>query len=80
MRSGKNAYEVEHILADKFDMFTEEFEDAAAFEEWRNYIGGLLLLPKKVNASLGSGLIDQIQKMMVAAMQIAEKKVCAHRS
>ncbi len=53
VRSGKNAYEVEHILASKFEMFTEEFEDAAAFEEWRNYIGGLLLLPKKVNASLG---------------------------
>ncbi|WP_172331958.1 DUF262 domain-containing protein [Mangrovicoccus sp. HB161399] len=53
VRSGKNAYEVEHILADKFEMFTEEFEDTSAFEEWRNYIGGLLLLPKKVNASLG---------------------------
>ena len=53
VRSGKNAYEVEHILANKFEMFTENFEDAATFEEWRNYIGGLLLLPKKVNASLG---------------------------
>lgn len=53
VRSGKNAYEVEHILANKFEMFSEEFEDAAAFDEWRNYIGGLLLLPKKVNASLG---------------------------
>ncbi|QEE34998.1 DUF262 domain-containing protein [Octadecabacter sp. SW4] len=53
VRSGKNAYEVEHILANKFEMFAEEFEDAHAFEEWRNYIGGLLLLPKKVNASLG---------------------------
>ena len=53
VRSGKNAYEVEHILANKFEMFSKEFEDAAAFDEWRNYIGGLLLLPKKVNASLG---------------------------
>ncbi|MBL4600953.1 MAG: DUF262 domain-containing protein [Rhizobiaceae bacterium] len=53
VRSGKNAYEVEHILANKFDMFANDYEDVAAFEEWRNYIGGLLLLPKKVNASLG---------------------------
>jgi uncharacterized protein with ParB-like and HNH nuclease domain len=53
VRSGKNAYEVEHILANRFEMFAEEFDDPAAFEEWRNYIGGLLLLPKKVNASLG---------------------------
>ena len=29
---------------------------------------------------LGSGLIDQIQKITVAAMQIADMKVCAHRS
>ena len=29
---------------------------------------------------LGSGLIDHIQKMTVAAMQIADMKVCAHRS
>ena len=29
---------------------------------------------------LGSGLIDYSQKMTVAAMQIADMKVCAHRS
>ncbi|MBC6438152.1 MAG: HNH endonuclease [Rhodobacteraceae bacterium] len=53
VRSGKNAYEIEHILANNFEMFSEEFRDEAAFEEARNSIGGLLLLPKKVNASLG---------------------------
>lgn len=34
-------------------------------------------LPK---STLGSGLIDQSQKMTVAAMQMAEKKVWAHLS
>jgi phage baseplate assembly protein gpV len=29
---------------------------------------------------LGSGLIDQSQKMTVAAMQMADMKVCAQRS
>ena len=29
---------------------------------------------------LGSGLIDQSQKMTVAAMQMADMKVWAHRS
>ncbi len=29
---------------------------------------------------LGSGLIDHSQKMTVAAMQMADMKVCAHRS
>ena len=35
---------------------------------------------RRLKKELGSGLIDQIQKIMVAAMHIAEKKVCAHRS
>jgi hypothetical protein len=30
--------------------------------------------------NLGSGLIDHNQKMTVAAMQMADMKVCAHRS
>lgn len=34
----------------------------------------------KKQTSLGSGLIDQSQKMTVAAMQMAEKKVWAHLS
>lgn len=59
VRSGKNAYEVEHILADKFDMFADEFENATEFEAWRNYIGGLILLPKKLNASLGDSPYDK---------------------
>ena len=30
--------------------------------------------------NLGSGLIDHIQKITVAAMQMADMNVCAHRS
>jgi type IV secretory pathway VirB2 component (pilin) len=47
---------------------------------------GLLMLTGRINwrygmvVVLGSGLIDQSQKMTVAAMAMAEKKVCAHRS
>ncbi len=46
----------------------------------------LLSLPESTSLliekgdDLGSGLIDQIQKITVAAMQMAEKKVWAHRS
>ena len=32
------------------------------------------------SGNLGSGLIDQSQKITVAAMQIADMKVCAHLS
>ena len=35
---------------------------------------------KMAYSELGSGLIDQSQKMTVAAMQMAYMKVCAHRS
>lgn len=33
-----------------------------------------------VHSTPGSGLVDQSQKMTVAAIQIAEKKVWAHQS
>ena len=42
------------------------------------------VIPRGVNVQprdiLGSGLIDQSQKMTVAAMQMADMKVCAQRS
>ena len=34
----------------------------------------------QARAALGSGLIDQSQKMTIAAMQMADMKVWAHRS
>lgn len=51
-RSGKNAYEIEHIWENHYDRFTDEFDQQTDFERARNQIGGLLLLPKKINASL----------------------------
>ena len=52
IRSGKGAYEVEHIWANHYDRFVEEFDQQNDFDYHRNLIGGLLLLPRKVNASL----------------------------
>lgn len=50
---GSNRYEVEHIWADHPERHTDEFSHAADFTEYRNRVGGLLLLPKKFNASYG---------------------------
>jgi uncharacterized protein with ParB-like and HNH nuclease domain len=50
---GIGRYEVEHIWADHAERHTDEFGHAADFAEYRNRIGGLLLLPKKFNASYG---------------------------
>ena len=56
---GRKGYEIEHIWANHPERHTEEFgpagdETAAStFAEYRDRIGGLLLLPKKINASYG---------------------------
>jgi Protein of unknown function DUF262/Protein of unknown function (DUF1524) len=52
-RSGKNGYEVEHIWANHADRHQDEFQHAVDFAEYRNRIGGLLLLPKSFNRSYG---------------------------
>ena len=51
--TGSNRYEVEHIWANRPDRHTDEFDHPNDFLEYRNRIGGLLLLPKKFNASYG---------------------------
>ena len=52
-RSGKDDYEIEHIWANHHDRHTDEFPQRIDFEEYRNRIGGLLLLQKKFNTSYG---------------------------
>lgn len=52
-RHGKNGYEIEHIWANHPERHTDEFASPADFDEHRNRIGGLLLLPKSFNASYG---------------------------
>jgi len=50
---GKKGYEIEHIWADHPERHTDEFAHPSEFQEYRNRIGGLLLLPKSFNASYG---------------------------
>jgi uncharacterized protein with ParB-like and HNH nuclease domain len=51
--TGRNRYEVEHIWANKPERHTDEFPHPTDFSDYRNRIGGLLLLPKNFNASYG---------------------------
>lgn len=53
-RRGKNGYEVEHIWANHPERYADEFAHPTDFAEYRNRIGGLLLLPKSFNASYGA--------------------------
>ncbi len=52
--SARNRYEVEHIWANKPKRHVEEFAHAVDFGDFRNRLGGLLLLPKSFNASFGA--------------------------
>jgi hypothetical protein len=47
----KVGYEVDHIWADHWEQHKDEFNHEADFDEYRNRLGGLLLLPKTFNAS-----------------------------
>ncbi len=51
-KKAKNPFEIEHIIPDHFEWFTEEYTDKDDFSRWRNSIGALLLLHKSINASL----------------------------
>ena len=53
VRKAKKPYEIEHLWADKFERHTDEFDHPADFDEYRNHLGGLVLLPRGFNQSLG---------------------------
>lgn len=46
-------YEIEHIWADKFDEHKDEFSQENEFEDYRNKIGALILIPEGFNQSYG---------------------------
>jgi len=50
-RGGKKGYEIEHIWANHPERHLDEFAHPSDFQEYRNRIGGLLLLPKSFNQS-----------------------------
>jgi len=58
-RDIKKPFEIEHIWADQYDQHTDEFNNEYDFAQYRNRIGGLLLLPRGFNQSLGSGTYQE---------------------
>ena len=54
-RSSGDRYEIEHIWSNNFDnQRRQEFGHRQDFSDYRNRIGGLLLLPRSFNASYGA--------------------------
>lgn len=58
-RGRKHPFEVEHIWANHFDRHADEFETSHDFDEHRNKLGDLVLLPKDFNASYGDMPYDE---------------------
>lgn len=54
----KNPFEIEHIITDHYEWFTDEYTDQDDFRRWRNSVGALLLLHKSINASLNDSKYD----------------------
>jgi hypothetical protein len=53
INTGGSRYEVEHIWANHSERHADELPSPPDFAEYRNRLGGLLLLPKSFNASYG---------------------------
>ena len=53
VKTGNNSYEIEHIWSNHHERHRDEFSHKIDFQDYRNCLGGLLLLPKKSNASYG---------------------------
>lgn len=83
LKRGKNGYQVEHIWANHYERHTEEFVHSADFSEYRDRIGGLLLLPQSFNGSYGdlpycsnnnqNGKYDYYYSQNVLAQSLNEK-------
>ncbi len=53
-RGGQDPFEIEHIWSNTMDIKALGFTHEVDFDQYRNRIGGLLLLPKSFNSSFGS--------------------------
>lgn len=52
-------YEIEHIWSDHFEWHQDEFTQTDEFNQWRNSIGDLVLLPKSSNCSYNDMPVDE---------------------
>ena len=58
-RNIKNPFDIEHIWADNSSLVGDLFKDEQEFQEWRNHVASLLLLPADVNRSLQDKTFEQ---------------------
>ena len=54
-----NPYEIEHIISDHYEWYKDDYNNEYDFNNIRNNIGDLLLLRKRINASLNDMRYEQ---------------------
>ncbi|MCX8971306.1 DUF262 domain-containing protein, partial [Citrobacter portucalensis] len=69
-------FEVEHIWADKYERYSDEFEQEHEFNNYRNRLGDLVLLPRGSNQSYGDLCYDQKQPHYIKENLLA-KSLCS---
>ncbi len=55
----KRPFQIEHIWSDKFQLHNDEFSDKSGFEEFRNKVGGLLLIQQGPNQSYNDDVYEE---------------------
>lgn len=53
-RSLTNPYDIEHLWANDFSRYSDQFDDSEEFRSWRDNAAGLVLIPADVNRSYGA--------------------------
>ena len=69
--TGAQGYDVEHIMADRYDRYKGDYPSEADFGEQRNRIGALLLLPKSFNRSYGDMTYEDKSKHYLGQNSLA---------
>ena len=72
LRDQKNPYDIEHILADNYSIYSTEFIDEDEFSEQRNKFGALLILPSDKNRSFQDEPYSKKLKMYLRENLLAQ--------
>ena len=75
----KDPYEIEHIWAYAPELHTDEFLQQEDFSDYRNRIGGLLLLPESINKSLGDKIYEKKLKFYITQREMNKLAASLHQ-
>ena len=69
-------FEIEHVWANKFAHHRDEFDQENDFNEYRNRVGGLILLPRGSNQSYGDKPYGEKREHYVKEKNLLAQSLC----